>query len=108
MTVVFVDPLLCSGGGAPGLTPCARDPTIRAVAHPERGLPAAETGSAANRYQIYYAKRVHDGSTTPEYTTPVLVPELNVLGGRNSGPFVSEDEHSLIFSHAYGIYETTR
>lgn len=51
---------------------------------------------------LYYARRT--GNT---FTLLTPIGELNTAG-RDSAPFVSADEHHLMYAHANDIYETTR
>jgi hypothetical protein len=51
---------------------------------------------------LYYARRAGDA-----YTPPAPIGEINTPG-RDSAPFVSADEHYLLYAHANDIYETTR
>lgn len=41
------------------------------------------------------------------YTAPAPISELNTAM-RDDGPFVSADEHHLMYGHAGDIYETSR
>jgi WD40 repeat protein len=51
---------------------------------------------------LYYATRT--GTT---YTAPVPISQLNTPG-RDDAPFISADEHYLLYAHANDLYETTR
>lgn len=57
---------------------------------------------AGNVRDLYYAKRAGNA-----YTAPVPISELNTPM-RDDGPFVSADEHHLMYGHAGDIYETMR
>lgn len=57
---------------------------------------------AGNIRDLYYAKRVGNA-----YTTPMPITELNT-SVRDDAPFISADEHYLLYAHANDIYETTR
>jgi len=51
---------------------------------------------------LYYAKRSGNA-----YTAPAPISELNTAM-RDDGPFVSADEHHLMYGHTGDIYETSR
>jgi len=51
---------------------------------------------------LYYARRIGSG-----YTTPMPISELDTPM-RDDAPFISADEHYMMYAHANDIYETTR